>query len=86
MPRTLLRRAYFDLTGLPPSPEQTDSFLKAAAGNLDAAYSSLLDELLASTHYGERWGRHWLDLVVLPKATAMQPTRTERMLSGIETL
>ena len=61
--RTLLRRAYFDLTGLPPSPEQTDSFLKAAAGNLDAAYSSLLDELLASTHYGERWGRHWLDLV-----------------------
>ena len=40
--RTLLRRAYFDLTGLPPSPEQTDSFLKAADGNLDAAYSSLL--------------------------------------------
>ena len=62
-PRTLLRRAYFDLAGLPPTPAQTQAFMDAAGKNLDAAYAALLDELLASPHYGERWARHWLDLV-----------------------
>jgi cytochrome c553 len=58
-PRVLLRRVYFDLTGLPPSPEEMNEFLKDPS---DAAYEKILDRLLASPHYGERWGRHWLDL------------------------
>ncbi|MCG3160012.1 MAG: hypothetical protein JMDDDDMK_01044 [Acidobacteria bacterium] len=58
-PRELLRRVYFDLTGLPPSPEETAEFLKNPS---EAAYAKVVDRLLASLHYGERWGRHWLDL------------------------
>jgi len=61
-PRTLIRRAYFDLIGLPPTPEQVSSFVQAADQDLSAAYSAMIDELLASEHYGERWGRHWLDI------------------------
>ncbi len=57
--RTLLRRASFDLTGLPPSPEETAAFLKDSAPD---AYEKLVDRLLASPRYGERWGRHWLDV------------------------
>jgi hypothetical protein len=56
---TLLRRACFDLTGLPPSPKQMTDFLNDPSPN---AYEKLIDRLLASPHYGERWGRHWLDL------------------------
>ncbi len=58
--QTLLRRAYFDLTGLPPAPEQTDRFL---ADSSPEAYQKIIDELLASPRYGERWARHWLDVV-----------------------
>ena len=58
--REMIRRAYFDLTGLPPSPEQVDSFV---ADSSPDAFARLVDRLLASPHYGERWGRHWLDLV-----------------------
>jgi mono/diheme cytochrome c family protein len=58
-PRTLIRRVYLDLIGLPPSPEEVDSFVRNPS---DAAYEKVIDELLASPHYGERWGRHWLDL------------------------
>jgi hypothetical protein len=55
---TLLRRAYMDLIGLPPTPEETNAFMKdTAPGN----WERLIDKLLASPHYGERWGRHWLD-------------------------
>jgi mono/diheme cytochrome c family protein len=54
----LLRRACFDLLGLPPTPEQVRQFL---ADEADNAYARLLDRLLASPQYGERWGRHWLD-------------------------
>ena len=57
---TLLRRAYFDLVGLPPTPAQADRFLKNTSPN---AFEELIDELLASSHYGQRWGRHWLDVV-----------------------
>ena len=57
--RTLIRRAYFDLIGLPPTPEQADRFLADTAPD---AYGKVIDELLASPHHGERWGRHWLDL------------------------
>jgi hypothetical protein len=56
---TLLRRAYLDLTGLPPTPEETDEFL---ADTTPGAWEQLIDRLLASPHYGERWGRHWLDV------------------------
>ena len=58
--RTLIRRLSFDLIGLPPSPTEIDAFL---ADNSPLAYERLAERLLASPHYGERWGRHWLDLV-----------------------
>ena len=56
---TLLRRVYFDLIGLPPSPQETATFL---ADTEPGAYVRLIDRLLESPHYGERWGRLWLDL------------------------
>lgn len=56
----LLRRVTYDLTGLPPTPEDTKAFL---ADNSPKAYEKAVDRLLASPHYGEKWGRHWLDLV-----------------------
>ncbi|QDV41258.1 Planctomycete cytochrome C [Stieleria neptunia] len=61
-PRDLLRRATHDLTGLPPTPEEVDAFVKAWGEDPDAAWSSTIDRLLASPRYGERWGRHWLDV------------------------
>ncbi|MDP6443408.1 MAG: DUF1553 domain-containing protein [Pirellulaceae bacterium] len=57
---TLIRRAAFDLIGLPPTPEEIDAFL---ADDRPDAFARLVDRLLDSPHYGERWGRHWLDLV-----------------------
>jgi hypothetical protein len=58
--RTLLRRVYFDLVGLPPTPEEIDAFLADPAPD---AYERVVDRLLASPHYGERWARHWMDVV-----------------------
>ena len=60
--RTLLRRVHFDLTGLPPGPEEMEQFAAAFAKDADAAMEAKVDELLASPHFGERWGRYWLDL------------------------
>ena len=60
--RTLCRRLYFDLTGLPPAPEATDAFEAAAKVDFEKAYVALVDQLLASLRYGERWARHWLDV------------------------
>ena len=57
--RTLLRRAYFDLTGLPPTPGEAKAFLEDDAPN---AWEKLIDRLLDSPRYGERWGQHWLDV------------------------
>ncbi|HEU0124506.1 MAG TPA: PSD1 and planctomycete cytochrome C domain-containing protein [Bryobacteraceae bacterium] len=57
--RTLIRRVTFDLTGLPPSPAEVRGFLEDASPD---AFAKLVDRLLASPHYGERWARHWLDL------------------------
>ena len=57
--RTLVRRAYIDLTGLKPSYEEVEAFVADAKPN---AYEKLIDTLLESPHYGERWGRHWLDV------------------------
>jgi len=56
--RTLIRRVYFDLLGLPPTPEEIDAFERDPS---PAAYEHLVDKLLADPHFGERWGRHWLD-------------------------
>ena len=58
--RTLLRRATFDLTGLPPQPEEIEAFL---ADESPDAFAKVVDRLLASPLYGQRWGRHWLDVV-----------------------
>ncbi|MBW3599590.1 MAG: PSD1 and planctomycete cytochrome C domain-containing protein, partial [Planctomycetes bacterium] len=57
---TLIRRAYYDLTGLPPSPAEVDAFV---ADDAPHAYEELIDRLLDSPQYGERWARHWLDVV-----------------------
>jgi mono/diheme cytochrome c family protein len=57
--RTLARRAYFDLLGLPPTADELDAFVKDTDPK---AWDKLIDKLLASPHYGERWGRHWLDV------------------------
>src|SRR5207245_736132 len=57
--RTLLRRATFDLIGLPPTLEEIDAFL---ADDSPKAFAKVVDRLLASPHYGERWARHWLDV------------------------
>jgi hypothetical protein len=57
--RELIRRATFDLIGLPPTPDEVEAFLKDDAPN---AFEKVLDRLLASPHYGERWGRYWLDV------------------------
>jgi cytochrome c553 len=58
--RTLVRRAYFNVTGLPPTNEQVDSFVNDTGPN---AWPRLVESLLASPHFGEQWARHWLDLV-----------------------
>lgn len=58
--RTLARRLYFDLVGMPPSPEEINAYLNDSSPD---AYEKLVDQLLADPRYGERWGRHWLDLV-----------------------
>ncbi len=65
-PVTLVRRLYFDLIGLPPTPEQIDAFVRdyqSAGASRQTAVAKLVDQLLASPHFGERWGRHWLDVV-----------------------
>ncbi len=62
-PERLVRRIYFDLVGVPPTLAETDAFVKAAGDNREKALAELADRLLASPQYGERWARHWLDLV-----------------------
>ncbi|WP_253158894.1 PSD1 and planctomycete cytochrome C domain-containing protein [Stieleria tagensis] len=61
-PVALLRRATFDLTGLPPTPAEIDSFTTAWQQDPEAAWSATIDRLLSSPRYGEHWGRHWLDI------------------------
>ena len=68
--RTLIRRLYFDLVGLPPTSEAVENFAIAAAKDREVATRELIDELLASPHYGERWARHWLDLARYTDVTA----------------
>ena len=58
-PRSLIRRVYYDLTGLPPDPDDSDAFIESPTPE---AYEAVVDSLLASKHFGERWARHWLDV------------------------
>lgn len=60
--RALVRRLYYDLTGLPPSPAEADAFVDSVNRHGEAALTALVDRLLASASFGETWGRHWLDL------------------------
>ena len=60
--RSLVKRAYYDLTGLPPTPFQIYQFRLQWDKDSGSAWNELIDELLASPHYGERWGQHWLDV------------------------
>lgn len=61
--RSLIRRASIVLTGLPPQPERVESFEMEFSEDPESAYSSLVDELLDSPHFGERWAQHWLDVI-----------------------
>ena len=61
-PKTLVRRLYFDLIGLPPTAKEIDTFIASWKGNPDSAVSQAVDELLKRPQFGERWGRHWLDV------------------------
>jgi hypothetical protein len=65
-PHVLLRRVYLDLIGLPPTPEEREKFLqeweRGREGERETVYAAAVDKLLASPHYGERWGRHWMDV------------------------
>ena len=61
-PLTLIRRTTFDLTGLPPTPDEIRTFRSAWKTDPEQAWNDLIDRLLASPHYGERWGQHWLDV------------------------
>ena len=70
--RTLIRRAYFDLIGLPPTPEQVDAFV---ADSSTDAFAKVVDRLLASPQYGERWARHWLDVARYADGTGRPDSR-----------
>lgn len=61
--RSLIRRASIVLTGLPPTPERVESFIQQGSADRETAYRELVDELMASPHFGERWAQHWLDVI-----------------------
>ncbi|MCH2609692.1 MAG: PSD1 and planctomycete cytochrome C domain-containing protein [Pirellulales bacterium] len=73
---TLIRRLHFDLTGLPPTPEAVDSF---NADFTEQDYEQLVDKLLASPAFGERWGRHWLDLARYADSTGYESDRPRQI-------
>jgi mono/diheme cytochrome c family protein len=75
--RTLMRRAYFDLIGLPPTPDQVQAFLADTTPN---AFERVVDGLLASPRYGERWGRHWLDVARYADSKGQHDRRRESTL------
>ena len=62
-PTSLIRRVSILLTGLPPTPEEVSQFISAYEADAESAYESLVDRLLASSHFGERWAQHWLDVI-----------------------
>ncbi len=70
--RTLVRRIYFDLIGLPPTPEQAEAFVTDSIRDPQSAFRNLVDELLARPQYGERWARHWLDVARYADSNGME--------------
>jgi hypothetical protein len=77
--RTLIRRATFDLTGLPPTFEETDAFVRDASPD---AFAKVVDRLLASQHYGEHWARHWLDVARYSDTKGYVYAREEKQFVG----
>ncbi len=75
-PRSLIRRLTFDLTGLPPTPEEATAFASAFAENPDSAIETTVSRLLASERFGERWGRHWLDVARYGESTGKEINAT----------
>ncbi|PHS04786.1 MAG: hypothetical protein COA78_16060 [Blastopirellula sp.] len=75
-PQVLVRRLHFDLIGLPPTPIETDNFVAAWKKDNDTAIEALVDELLGSPLFGERWGRHWMDVVRYGESTGMERNYT----------
>jgi hypothetical protein len=71
-PESLVRRLHFDLTGLPPSPEEVEAFVRAWKVDPDRALATKADALLASPHFGERWGRRWLDVARYAESTGKE--------------
>lgn len=78
---TLIRRLSFDLTGLPPTPEAISEFVVASKKDSEAAYLALVEKLLASPTYGERWGRHWLDVAGYADSDGFNEQDRERKYS-----
>lgn len=70
--RVLVRRAFLDLIGLPPTPEEVERFVQASAGNPQSALAALVDELLARPQHGERWARHWLDVARFAESSGFE--------------
>ncbi|MAT15124.1 MAG: hypothetical protein CMJ46_07620, partial [Planctomyces sp.] len=75
-PARLIRRVYLDLIGLPPTPEEVDAFIAAPS---DATYEKIVDELLASPRYGEKWTQHWLDLARYADSNGFQADQLRDM-------
>lgn len=73
---TLLRRIYIDLVGLPPSSEEHDSFVRSFKSSPETAISNVVDELLERPQFGERWGRHWLDVARYAESTGKEVEMT----------
>ena len=77
--RTLIRRLYFSVIGLPPTPEEVEAFEREfQIGNRQSAIGNLVDRLLASPHFGERWGRHWLDVVRFAESNGYETNGTRK--------
>ncbi len=74
------RRVTFDLTGLPPTIEEIDAFVADSSGD---AYDRVIERLLASPHYGERWGRHWLDVARYADSNGLDETSPLATRGGI---
>ena len=75
-PRAIVRRLYFDLIGLPPTPDEVTAFETAWLRGAESAVSNLTDELLTRSQFGERWGRHWLDVVRYAESTGSSVNMT----------
>src|SRR5262245_30212899 len=71
-PSTLCRRLYFDLTGLPPTPDELDAFVEAARRHPATAREQLVDRLLSSPRFGEHWARHWFDVVRFAESVTLR--------------